>query len=411
MSHRATDELPRSPHENGAALPGAGVHLPALDGLRGIAILLVLAIHFTVMQPLGPGDRVVFALARTGWIGVDLFFVLSGFLITGILLDSRERDRPLRTFYARRFLRIFPLYYGFLLVVFGLGPLVAPESEWLARSQADQLWHWAYLSNVLAALRGWQAVPHLGHFWSLAIEEQFYLLWPPAVLLLSRRRLIGLSAAMMAGSLVARAALLLADASPIAVYSLTFTRWDGLLVGALIAVVGRGEAGMRPLLRWSGPALWMAVPALAAMVWSEPYRSHYGVAMQLVGYPLLALCFGALLVRVVAAPPGSPLQRALGGRVLGFFGRYSYGIYLLHVPLQGVLLSRGVSPRLLPPLWGSALPGQLLYWAVASGTTVSVALLAWHFWERPFLSLKGRFAYRDRPAPAGAEPRLATRPG
>lgn len=389
-------------------LPTSGTHLPALDGLRGVAILLVLAMHFTMLRPLGTADAVVYSLARTGWMGVDLFFVLSGFLITGILFDSRDRANPLRTFYARRFLRIFPLYYGFLIAVFGLGPLLAPRSEWLARVGPDQLWHWVYLSNVLAALKGWTEVPHLGHFWSLAIEEQFYLLWPLAVLALPRGRLIGLSLGLLAVSLGARAALLAESASPIAVYALTFTRWDGLAVGALIALLGRGPGGLGELLRWSTPVLAIGPAALTAMVWAEPYRSHYGTVMQLVGYPLVALVCGALLVRVLAAPADSRLHRALCGGALGFFGRYSYGIYLLHVPLQGALLSSGFSPRSVPPLWGSALPGQVAYWAVAAALTVASALLAWHLWERPFLSLKRHFAYAERAAepPRAAEPAL-----
>jgi len=122
-----------------AAVLRAGTHLPALDGVRGIAILLVLALHLTLLQPLRGVDWLVYSLARTGWAGVDLFFVLSGFLITGILYEARGREGALRTFYGRRFLRIFPLYYGFLMVAFGLGPLVAPASEWLARAAPDQL--------------------------------------------------------------------------------------------------------------------------------------------------------------------------------------------------------------------------------------------------------------------------------
>jgi peptidoglycan/LPS O-acetylase OafA/YrhL len=381
-----------------------GAHLPALDGLRGVAILLVLAIHFTVMRPLGRMDAIVFSLARTGWAGVDLFFVLSGFLITGILYESRALPHSLRTFYARRFLRIFPLYYGFLLVLFVLGPLVAPGSDWLDTVGRSQLWHWAYLSNVLAALEGWNSVPHLGHLWSLAIEEQFYLLWPLAVLTLSRRRLIRLCGGLLAVSFVARVTLLASGASPIAVYALTFTRWDGLAVGALVALLGRGAVRSRQMLRWSGPVAGVGTMALAAMVWAEPYRSHYGLAMQVVGYPVLALVFGALLVRVLAAPATARLGRVMRHPSLRFMGRYSYGIYIVHAPLAGWLMSRGVSPALLPRLWGSAIPGQVVFWAAATAVTVGVAVPVWHLWERPFLSLKRHFTYDRAPAPPALPP-------
>ncbi len=400
MSNDRSGEGARRP------LVRSGAHLPALDGLRGIAILLVLAIHFTVMQPLSRLDAVVFSLARTGWAGVDLFFVLSGFLITGILYRTREVPRSLRVFHARRFLRIFPLYYGFLLVLFALGPLLVPGSDWLETVGSRQLWHWAYLSNVLAALEGWDAVPHLGHLWSLAIEEQFYLLWPLAALTLSRRRLIQLCGALLVASFLARVALLATGASPIAVYALTFTRWDGLVVGALVALAGRSAAWSGRMVRWSGPVAAVGVSALAMMVWAEPYRSHYGLAMQTVGYPILAVVFGAILVRILAARPGSTSERLMTASPLRFLGRYSYGIYIVHAPLAGVLMSRGISPALLPRLWGSALPGQILFWLAATAVTVAVAVPTWHLWERPFLSLKRYFAYERSaiPVPSSAAP-------
>jgi peptidoglycan/LPS O-acetylase OafA/YrhL len=380
--------------------------VPALDGLRGVAILLVFAIHLTVMKPRTGLDLVVFAAARTGWIGVDLFFVLSGFLITGILHDSRGRGQPLRTFYARRFLRIFPLYYGFLFAIFVLGPRLAPGSEWLAAVGDGQVWHWTYLSNAYVARQGWGPVPRLGHLWSLAIEEQFYLLWPLVVLTLSRRAALRVSLGLLAVSLVARVALLAAGASPIAIYALTFTRWDGLAVGAVIALAARGPDGGRILRRWSGPVIGLALLALAPMVWSEPYRSHYGAAMQAVGYPIVALLFGALLVRALAAGEGSRLRRVLSGRGLRFFGRYSYGAYLIHGPLLGLMLERGIAPELLPPLGGSALPGQVVFWVVAVGVTMAAAVAVFHLWERPFLSLKRHFRYGAHPAaqPVGAAP-------
>lgn len=376
----------------------SGGHLPALDGLRGVAILLVLAIHFTVMRPLGRIDAIVFSLARTGWAGVDLFFVLSGFLITGILYQTRAVPGTLRTFYARRFLRIFPLYYGFLLAIFALGPLMAPDSPWLGTIGQTQLWHWTYLSNVLSALEGWDAVPHLGHLWSLAIEEQFYLLWPLAVLTLPRPKLLRLCGGLLVVSFIARVTLLALGASPIAIYALTFTRWDGLAVGAFVALAGREVVRSRQMVRWSGPVAAVGTVVLAAMVRAEPYRSHYGLAMQLVGYPILAIVFGALLVKVLTAPAPSALGRVMRHRALRFLGRYSYGIYIVHVPIAGLLTSQGLSPALLPRVWGSAIPGQIVFWLAATAITVAVAVVIWHLWERPFLLLKRHFTYQRPPA-------------
>ncbi|MBW3628217.1 MAG: acyltransferase [Gemmatimonadetes bacterium] len=381
----------------------AGVHLPALDGLRGIAILCVLAMHFAIATPLTAGDRVVYALARNGWIGVDLFFVLSGFLITGILLDSRGKPGAVRSFYARRVLRIFPLYYGMLISLFVLDRWLSGAGPWLEKVQADQIWHWLYVTNFLAARNGWANIPGIGHLWSLAIEEQFYLVWPFAVLFLARQRLLPLCVAMLGVSFATRMILVYAGASPVAIYALTFTRWDGLAVGAIVAIVARQRGGLEKLGRWSAPALVLGALACVGFLSAAPYRSHYGVATQTTGYAVLALTFGALLVQVILAPAESRLTRSLADARLRFFGRYSYGIYVLHGPLLGWLAAIGFSPALLPRVWGSALPGQALYAAVALLTVTAAALLSWTFVEKPFLRLKRHFPSAATPLPSSAE--------
>ena len=165
---------------------------PVLDGIRGLAIFAVLWHHLVTFSGLEPAVRLDYHLWRTGswgWVGVDLFFVLSGFLITGILYDSRSSGRYYFNFFGRRALRILPLYYGVLAVAFLVVPaFLAPRSaEALTR---DQAWYWLYLINVKFAFDGWPEPAYLGHFWSLAIEEQFYLIWPLVVRMLSRRRLL-----------------------------------------------------------------------------------------------------------------------------------------------------------------------------------------------------------------------------
>jgi peptidoglycan/LPS O-acetylase OafA/YrhL len=133
---------------------------------------------------------------------------------------------------------------------------------------------------------------------------------------------------------------------------------------------------------------------------AAPYRSHYGVATQTTGYAVLALTFGALLVQVIRAPMGSRLQRSLANERLRFFGRYSYGIYVLHGPLLGWLAAIGFSPAILPRLWGSALPGQVLFAAGALVVVTAAALLSWTLLEKPFLSLKRHFPSAATAAPA-----------
>ncbi|HLL88149.1 MAG TPA: acyltransferase, partial [Tepidisphaeraceae bacterium] len=185
-------------------LPAARTHYPALDGLRGLAILLVMVSHY-VAPPAGGGrwGLVFRRAADAGWVGVDLFFALSGFLITGILLDAKGKPGFFRNFFARRTLRVFPLYYGVLFVVCVLLPALGLLKLGVPLSQR---WLWLYATNLFPLLRSadgagfffpnsWDL--QFGHFWSLAVEEHFYLAWPLVVYALGRRPLMVTCAALM----------------------------------------------------------------------------------------------------------------------------------------------------------------------------------------------------------------------
>ena len=159
-------------------------YYPALDVLRGIAILLVFFYHnFSFLQ-----------VFEFGWIGVDLFFVLSGFLITDILLSSQGGRNFFRNFYARRFLRIFPLYYITLIAFFLLAPYVFSQqnADVVTYYNTNQLWFWSHLQNWLFVNKGMSSSPMLSHFWSLAVEEQFYLFWPLIIFILKDLKRSGL---------------------------------------------------------------------------------------------------------------------------------------------------------------------------------------------------------------------------
>src|SRR5436190_3454423 len=228
-------------------------HLPVLDGLRGLAVMMVLVFHFVgQMLPTNGVERAILGVTKYGLLGVDLFFVLSGFLITGILYDAHNKPHYFRNFYMRRLLRIFPLYYGVLALVFFVAPLIpllrGPTLDYLVDRQA---WAWLYAVNIYIAEQGDWSFSYLEHFWSLAIEEHFYLFWPVVVFLLARRprALIAVSLAAALCAMLARLTGSLMGLSWWTTYVLTPFRLDGLALGAFLAVMARQPDGVERLVR------------------------------------------------------------------------------------------------------------------------------------------------------------------
>src|SRR5271154_1735476 len=206
--------------------------IPQLDAVRGIAVLLVL-LHNTDVYP----ALHLHWISANGWMGVDLFFVLSGLLITGILLDTKESDGYFKNFYARRTLRIWPLYYSLLLFMFVIVPIVRP-SEGHAVFEARSAPWWSFpifLQNFLIPIPT-QATGALGVTWSLAVEEQFYLFWPLVVRFCNEAQLRKIAIAVICISPVLRFYLVQHQVN---IYSNTFCRLDGLMAGALLALVIR----------------------------------------------------------------------------------------------------------------------------------------------------------------------------
>lgn len=381
-------------HESGRA--------PALDGMRGLAALAILVYHFTPMTSADPLTARLIGAATIGWVGVDAFFVLSGYLITGILLEAKGKPHYFRNFYARRALRIFPLYYGTLTAIFVVFPLVVWAGGWgpalAARLgvyfdeyryvQTHQAALWLYLSNAPGFVDPERWFYFLGHFWSLAVEEHFYLVWPAVVLLLGRRALIATCLGCMAVSLGLRCAAAFTSYRFFC-YVFTPMRLDGFAVGGLLALLSR-ERGMTRLVGPARMAGGAALLILAAGFWGAgTLAATSGFAMT-VSYTLLALLFGAFLVAAVAAPGGSLLGRMMGGGILRFFGKYSYALYvfnrLLMLPCKRLFPAERLGEWL-----GSALLGVVVHVGLATGVTVVFALLSWHLFEKHFLKLKGYF--------------------
>jgi peptidoglycan/LPS O-acetylase OafA/YrhL len=379
----------------------------ALDGLRAIAVIMVFFQHY------GAGHAFIFGW---GWTGVDIFFVLSGFLITGILYDSQNKVHRYRDFYVRRTLRIFPLYYFIWAVIF----LMAPFAHW----QWNVRWGlWlAYLGNYArffflhqpgnpyrfdkltfgAPVSTWFGYPfhlYIGHFWSLCVEGQFYLIWPFVVYQVRKREsLIKICLAVIVLSPIARAALSMTASPQLLRMELFYrslpTRLDALLIGGLIALMLRGpeENMVRRLRR---PVLFLAAAVFVALYFVStkslglPFEGSASNWIGIFGFTVIDVFAAALILECIH--PGSLLETCLSWKPLRALGLISYGFYVYHDLLHDFYsdLAHRISSE-------HAYPLTLL---IAFTATLLIATLSYRLLENPLLKLKDRFAGQVHTAP------------
>jgi peptidoglycan/LPS O-acetylase OafA/YrhL len=365
--------------------------LPALDGIRGLAIVWVVLHNTTDRLPptLHGASHVLAFLVHPGWIGVQLFFALSGFLITTSLLETQGATNYFRAFYGRRALRILPLYYTVLI----LFSIVAPElnlSPLLSHANLKE-----QLSLWLFAVNWTQAAPYgFAHFWSLAVEEQFYLFWPFIVHRLSARRLVAVCVYIALTALVMRGVMVLGGASSWTVYTATTSRLDALALG------GAGAC----LLRIPAARAWLdtrltAVEfgALALFMVGVPITRAYdtdALQCQIFGYTLLALCC-ATFVTIAAVGDGQArpaiLARILIWAPLRACGKYSYAIYIFHQ-----LIHKVWGEPWMVSTFGTQPPARAVYlYSLTIGLiSLGAAYLSYHLLEKHFLARKYLFAPR-----------------
>jgi len=358
--------------------------MPQLDALRAFAAFSVLFGHFVWPPPRW------LAIVPWAWCGVQLFFVLSGFLITGILLDGRKQVEAgtsrfwmLRQFYIRRFLRIFPLYYA---VVF------AGHIAQLPGFTEEFGWNLAYLTNFYIVLKGaWVGVA--SHLWTLSVEEQFYLIWPWIVLFLPKRRLLPTFVGVTIFAIVYR----IVTTGSFGLNLLPFASLDSFGMGALLAVAQRrekeGSARLRRTICAIG--LWLGAPllilGLALHFPPQSLPGKLGVMMMNLALPLL---FTPLISHAADGFTGV-LGFFLTRRSILYIGRISYGIYIYHLPVGWVFTVKGSR-------WLSWLPWFIPHSVVLLVATIALAALSWHLFERPINQLKRLFPYRAN----GPDPRV-----
>lgn len=365
-------------------------YMPALDGLRAIAFLQVFFFHaLWRLKDISGGERLLSLLRPFvfGWAGVDLFFVLSGFLITLGLVKSLDKAGYFKRFYIKRLLRIFPLYYATIFAVFLALPMVYPNApktypglyeNSLAFVFNVQNWVMALTTTDLSVL---------SHFWSLAIEEQFYLIWPFSVLLLPRGQKAALACFSVAGLiLLLRCWITLCylDSPTINrfLHNSTLTRADALLMGAGLAYYLHYRKEAPSFSYCFNRALMLLIPValFLIIVWPTTPRTQI---MYSIGYSVMAI--GAVAL-VLVFHHESCDSSALANPTLRYIGKISYGLYVYHWPIQlGTVI---VFQKLgwYGEEWGIA------YLILTGVLTFAVSAVSFHVFESPFLRLKARFA-------------------
>jgi peptidoglycan/LPS O-acetylase OafA/YrhL len=343
-----------------------------LDSLRALAVTAVLIHHYW--------PTCILDFADTGHLGVRLFFVLSGYLITGILLRCRssieagqsDAATGLRHFYIRRFLRIFPPYYALLALMAVTNFPGVRNTLW---------WHAGYASNFLFALQGSWTPWVTSHFWSLAVEEQFYLVWPFLILLVPRSRLRTVVIAITVSSPLFRLIGLWAGVNETALYVATPASLDALGMGSLLALCADQPAAWRRMTRLGLISIPLTLITFGVLLVNDQPWLNYVVYETGV-----AVAFACLVGKTAAGFSGLP-GKLLSLRPLQYVGKISYGIYLYHLFVVEAFWKLLGIARL--PLLDK---GPVLFLIMAS-TTVAMAALSWKFLEQPFNSLKRHFPY------------------
>lgn len=348
-------------------------HVGALDGIRGCAILLVLIYH-CVNISIFPFNHIT----EIGWTGVDLFFVLSGFLITGILIDTKRNNNFLITFFFKRALRIFPLYYLSLLIFFVVLslPEINEANKYLDKRHFEDIFYYlTYTQNINFSFNGWGITDILNPFWSLAIEEQFYLVWPLVILLTKNNKLLFISIPIIAISLITR------NLSPDNPFSYVFTlaRFDSLAIGSIAAFLIRRD--VKFLNKYVLPIFIISICVLAVVVFITKSVSIMNPHFIRYGYTLFDILFACIIIFIFdKAHIGKLSKMCFDTSFLRFFGRYSYGIYVYHW-----LLYRGVYNYL--ELKYSLNKIYIIPFLIF---VILVSMLSYHLYEKRFLKYKSK---------------------
>jgi len=364
-----------------------------LDGIRGVAIAAILMVHSSEFLVVGikqkPAYYALYRVMTTGWLGVDIFFVLSGFLITTIILADRDKPDFWSRFYLRRSLRILPAFAVVFALTIVAIRFLAPEIHLTAAMILPAIFfteNWTVLNNT--------GMPMLPHLWSLAVEEQFYLVWPQIVKRVSTAAVLKISLSLAVGCEALRVILALKHVSVWIIYAITPTRIDGLALGAGLAAAVMLPWAQRFLAKyWHGIALISAILLAGAFVALHRSLLPDNVLSQILAIPATALLTAMLIFASISSTLPAILRRVLASPALTYLGRRSYALYLIHLPILFGAWQNRVHGRL------SYLPAGLRVNAMLILVTIAICLalteLSWRLVESPAQSLR-RVLERER---------------
>ncbi|MCA9127215.1 MAG: acyltransferase [Planctomycetales bacterium] len=361
-----------------------GKHIPQLDGVRGLAILIVTLYRFSKEIPVDSTiGRALHSFFALGDRGVDLFFVLSGFLITGILLDARGTDGFFRNFFARRSLRIFPLYFLSLLLFLAATQWTGPFQGIYQQASENQFYLWTYLANVKMSIEGAWCFGYLDHFWSLAVEEHFYFIWPIIIFCCTPRTALKFALILALTSAVSRTLFAAISDNGVAPNVLSIFRFDALLIGSALAIQIRQSNGLKSL----------RLPALGLF----PICALIGVTLTVldkrvlaVGHTVWPVLWACVCVWLLTGSSRSLLSKFFNSPALRNLGKYSYAMYVFQSPLIPLAASI-ISAETLATWTGNLVLANLIYMATMFALTYGAALISWHLIEKHFLALKRWF--------------------
>jgi peptidoglycan/LPS O-acetylase OafA/YrhL len=372
-------------------------HFPAIDGLRAIAVLSVIAFHLSYLTPIY-GDPKLYKIMTTftgaGWSGVDIFLVISGFFATLYLLNSYGEKRALPNYYIRRFLRIVPLCYAYFTLRFVIVPLLfhiqTPEFQ---EAAAKQAWYWFFLNNNLVAQKNAHYETGLSHFWYIALLVQFLVLWPLVVLLFKRKYLPWFCVVCIMCAFGLRLFILETSSHILSVSVLLPCRMDALSIGAVIACFYLDRELFNTIKPWVKWILLLCLILFCGLFILVRRLSLDSWEMLSVGLSWSSLLWGCCLMFAISLPVENLYTKVLSSRLLRFISKYSYGMYILHLPIISVL-KRGLV--FVPKSITVSPVGQLLV-AVGFGlvclfATITAAFFSWHLFEKHFVGLRKRFA-------------------